>query len=228
MPAVDPTDTAPPKSVTTTQTVVHLLRHGEVDNPHGILYGRLPGFHLSALGRQVAQAVADDLIGRRHLDLRYLAASSLIRAQETAAPLATAGGLPIVTDDRLIEAANAFEGSKFRASMLRKPQHWAKLRNPTRPSWGEPYLEIAHRMSGALYAAEEAARGGVAVLVSHQLPIWTLRRYLQGQRLWHNPARRQCNLASLTTVHFADGVITSVRYSEPVAQLAAAGTGVGA
>lgn len=212
----------------TTLTTVHLLRHGEVDNPHGILYGRLPGFHLSALGRQMALGVADELIGHRHIDISYLAASSLIRAQETATPLAAAGGLQIVTDDRLIEAANVFEGSTFRASMLRKPQHWGKLRNPTRPSWGEPYLEIAHRMVGALYAAEQAASGGVAVLVSHQLPIWTLRRYLQGQRLWHNPAHRQCNLASLTTVRFADGVISSVSYSEPVARLSAAGAGVGA
>ncbi|MDQ6658446.1 MAG: histidine phosphatase family protein [Actinomycetota bacterium] len=228
MPAVDSTDTVQPGSAATTKTVVHLLRHGEVDNPRGILYGRLPGFQLSALGRQMAQGVADELVGRLHLDIRYLAASSLIRAQQTAAPLATGSGQPIVTDDRLIEAANAFEGIKFRASMLRRPQHWAKLRNPTRPSWGEPYLEIARRMSGALYAAEQSARGGVAVLVSHQLPIWTLRRHLQGQRLWHNPARRQCNLASLTTVHFANGVITSVRYSEPVAQLAATGSGVGA
>ncbi|HEV3068841.1 MAG TPA: histidine phosphatase family protein, partial [Streptosporangiaceae bacterium] len=35
-------------------TVVHLLRHGEVDNPRGIIYGRLPGYHLSANGRLMA------------------------------------------------------------------------------------------------------------------------------------------------------------------------------
>ena len=40
-------------------TVVHLLRHGEVDNPDGIIYGRLPGYHLSANGRAMAEAAAD-------------------------------------------------------------------------------------------------------------------------------------------------------------------------
>jgi broad specificity phosphatase PhoE len=40
-------------------TIVHLLRHGEVENPAGIIYGRLPGYHLSANGRAMARAAAD-------------------------------------------------------------------------------------------------------------------------------------------------------------------------
>ena len=229
-------------------TTVHLLRHGEVRNPKGILYGRLPDFHLSGSGRAMAQGIADffrgthdgtgdgsghstgDGSGRsaghaavdhRKIDIAYLAASSLDRAQETAAPLAAANGVQVLTDDRLIEAGNTFEGTRFDSQAMRNPANWPKLRNPARPSWGEPYLEIAHRMLGALYAAEQAARGRVAVLVSHQLPIWTLRRYLQGQRLWHNPAKRECNLASLTSVHFAGGVVSSISYSEPVGHLLA-------
>ena len=39
------------------RTVVHLLRHGEVDNPHKILYGRLPDYHHSPLGREMAEIV---------------------------------------------------------------------------------------------------------------------------------------------------------------------------
>jgi len=231
-------------------TTVHLLRHGEVRNPQGILYGRLPDFHLSGSGRAMAQGVADFFCGigggtsagqgtgrspgdgtghstadhHQKIDIAYLAASSLDRAQETAAPLAAASGVTVRTDDRLIEAGNTFEGTRFDSHAMRNPANWRKLRNPARPSWGEPYLEIAHRMLGALYAAEQAARGRVAVLVSHQLPIWTLRRFLQGQRLWHNPAKRECNLASLTSVHFAGGVISSISYSEPVGHLAAEGS----
>jgi broad specificity phosphatase PhoE len=45
------------------KTIVHLLRHGEVYNPTKILYGRLPGFRLSELGVQMAQAAADSLAG---------------------------------------------------------------------------------------------------------------------------------------------------------------------
>lgn len=213
-----PGSSVPPIPVATT---VHLLRHGKVQNPDGILYGRLPGYRLSSSGRAMADGVADFFCGRQRIDIGYLAASSLERAQQTVAPLAAATGVAVVTDDRLIEAANSFEGTRFDARSLRNPANWSKLRNPARPSWGEPYLQIAHRMLGALYSAEQAARGRVAVLVSHQLPIWTLRRFLDGHRLWHNPAHRECELASLTSVHFADGVISSICYSEPVGHIAA-------
>ncbi|MET3808520.1 broad specificity phosphatase PhoE [Nakamurella sp. UYEF19] len=201
-------------------TVVHLLRHGKVHNPSGILYGRLPGYRLAASGRAMAQGIADHL---QKADITYVAASSLIRAQETATPLATAAGLQIVTDDRVIEAGNEFEGMKVAVGdgVLRQPRHWAKLRNPFLPSWGEPYLDIAHRMLAGIYAAVEAADGHEAVIVSHQLPIVTVRRYLMGLRLWHNPTSRECSVASLTSLSFTDGVYTGLKYSEPVAHIAA-------
>ena len=44
-------------------TTVHLLRHGEVHNPDGLLYGRLPGYRLSERGHAMARAVADALAG---------------------------------------------------------------------------------------------------------------------------------------------------------------------
>ena len=54
-------------------------------------------------------------------------------------------------------------------------------------------------MLGAVEAAREAARGHEAVLVSHQLPVWVTRLALEGRRLWHDPRKRQCSLASLTS-----------------------------
>ena len=45
------------------RTTIHLMRHGEVHNPEGVLYGRLPGYHLSALGREMAAQVVD-VLGR--------------------------------------------------------------------------------------------------------------------------------------------------------------------
>ncbi|WP_322097855.1 histidine phosphatase family protein [Nakamurella alba] len=206
------------------RTVVHLLRHGKVHNPSGILYGRLPGYHLAASGRAMADGVAEHLAGN---DITYVAASSLIRAQETAAPLAATHGLTVRTDDRIIEADNTFEGLKVAVGdgVLREPRYWARLRNPFRPSWGEPYLDIAHRMLGGITTALQQADGHEAVLVSHQLPIWTVRRYLEGHRLWHNPAKRQCAVASLTSLVFLDGVFSGVRYSEPVAHIPAVDDG---
>ena len=200
-------------------TVVHLLRHGKVHNPTEVLYGRLPGFRLAASGQAMAAGIAAHVAP---WDITYLAASSLQRAQETAAPLARTLGLDVVTDDRVIEAANAFEGVRvpFDGAWLTRPATWVQLRNPARPSWGEPYLDIAHRMLAAVYAALAAADGHQAVLVSHQLPIVTVRRFLQGQRLWHDPRRRRCSVASLTSLSFTDGSYTGYRYSEPVAGIA--------
>jgi broad specificity phosphatase PhoE len=202
------------------RTVVHLLRHGKVHNPSGLLYGRLPGYHLAASGRAMAEGIAEHLADT---DIAYVAASSLVRAQETASPLAAAKGLSVVTDDRVIEAGNEFEGLKVAVGdgVLRQPRYWVKLRNPFLPSWGEPYLEIAHRMLGAIYSAVAAADGHEALIVSHQLPIVTVRRYLEGLRLWHNPTNRECSVASLTALTFDDGVFAGLKYSEPVAHIAA-------
>jgi broad specificity phosphatase PhoE len=194
--------------------LVHLMRHGEVHNPTGILYGRLPGFRLSALGEKQALRVAEHLADR---DITHVVASPLERAQQTAGPIVDSHRLELATDDRLIEAGNQFEGLKVAVGdgALRSPQHWPKLRNPFEPSWGEPYLKIAHRMLGAVQRARAAAAGHEAVCVSHQLPVWTVRRFLEGKRMWHDPRKRQCSLASLTTLTFEDEMLVRISYSEP-------------
>ncbi len=200
------------------RTVVHLLRHGEVHNPTGVLYGRLPDFHLSELGREMAQMVGAHLADH---DVTTVVASSLVRAQETAAPIASAHGVSITTDDRVIEAGNYFEGKTFGVGdgSLRYPKHWPKLINPFRPSWGEPYAEIAARMLAAIADARGTARGHEAVIVSHQLPVWTARSTFEGRRLWHDPRKRECSLASLTSLTFLDEELESIAYSEPAATL---------
>ncbi|BDH09200.1 MULTISPECIES: histidine phosphatase family protein [Streptomyces] len=199
-------------------TVVHLMRHGEVHNPDGVLYGRRPGYHLSELGRKMADRVAEHLAER---DITHVVASPLERAQETAVPIAGAQGLDLATDERLIEAANVFEGKTFGVGdgALKKPGNWKYLTNPFRPSWGEPYLEQVVRMMAALGAARDAARGHEAVAVSHQLPIWIVRSFAERRRLWHDPRKRQCTLASLTSFTFHGDKIISVGYSEPARDL---------
>lgn len=200
------------------RTVVHLLRHGEVYNPEGVLYGRLPGFNLSDLGRQMADRAAEALAGR---DVVLVWSSPMERAQQTAAPVAAVHDLPIGLDDRLLEATNVFEGQRVSVGdgVLRQPKTWRHLRNPLRPSWGEPYREVAARMVSVIENARVMAEGHEAVLVSHQLPIWISRLYLEGRRLPHNPANRQCNLASLTSVVFDGHHLAAVLYTEPSADL---------
>lgn len=205
-------------------TTVHLMRHGEVHNPQKVLYGRLSGYPLSERGRAMARAVADHLAGRTDAprrDITVVTASPLERARETGTPLAEAFGLELGTDPRLVEASNHFEGLTFGVGdgSLRHPRHWPYLRNPTRPSWGEPYAEQAERMVAAVADARAAARGHEAVLVSHQLPIWVTRLSLEGRRLWHDPRHRECSLASLTSLRFEDDELVGIGYSEPAAAL---------
>ncbi len=199
-------------------TIVHLMRHGEVENPDKILYGRLPGFHLSALGRQMAEKVAGALKDR---DITYLVASPLERAQETAEPFAAVLGLPINTDRRLIEAGNHFQGLRFGVGdgSLRHPGHWRYLYNPFQPSWGEPYKLQVARMLAALGDARDAAVGHEALVVSHQSPIWAVRSFAEGRQLWHDPRKRECTLASVTSFTYRGPDLLAVSYSEPAKSL---------
>jgi broad specificity phosphatase PhoE len=203
----------------TPDTIVHLLRHGEVHNPSGVLYGRRDGFHLSERGQQMAQRVAD-VIGER--DITHLVSSPLERARETAAPLAKIRDLEVVTDERVLESTNAFEGISFgegAKTILKRPGLWKHLYNPFRPSWGEPYKDIVARMMAAVEDARVAAAGHEAVVVSHQLPIWTTRLHVEKRSFLHDPRSRQCTLCSLTSLHFVGDRLTQVSYSEPAGDL---------
>ncbi|ASY25567.1 broad specificity phosphatase PhoE like protein [Candidatus Planktophila lacus] len=200
-------------------TTVHIARHGEVENPEKILYGRQPGWRLSTRGQQMAETLGE---WSKSINLGALHVSPLQRAQETAAPIARAHGIEITTDERLIEAANVFEGKSFElgSGVLKHPSSWRHLYNPWKPSWGEPYEEQINRMLAAIFAARKAANGKDAIVVSHQLPIWILRSAIEGRSLLHDPRKRICTLASVTSVHFDDeGVISGLSYSEPAGHL---------
>jgi|SRR5690554_2248409 len=207
-------------------TTVHLVRHGEVHNPSGILYGRLPGYRLSERGEAMAERLAeyfatpsDDHGARR--DVALVVASPLERAQQTAQPVAAALGLELGSDERLIEADNHFQGMTFGVGdgSLRQPRHWPKLWNPWRPSWGEPYHAQVARMMAAVRDARAKAEGREAVLVSHQLPIWVTRLAAENRRFVHDPRRRECSLASVTSLHFDGENLARVSYAEPAKDL---------
>jgi broad specificity phosphatase PhoE len=201
-----------------TRTVVHLLRHGEVFNPGGVLYGRLPGFTLSELGEQMAGRAADALADR---DITVVVSSPLERAQQTATPVAAKHDVRITIDDRALEATNVFEGQRVGVGdgILKNPKAWRHLYNPFTPSWGEPYAEVAGRMRATVSAARSAARGHEAVVVSHQLPIWIARLDAENRRFFHDPRKRQCGLASLTSLSFDDDQLVAITYTEPSADL---------
>ena len=200
-------------------TSVHVVRHGEVENPNKILYGRQSGWYLSKRGEEMAKVLGE---WAKPLNIGAVHASPLERAQQTAKPMADVHNLTINTDERLIEAANVFEGKPFGVGdgVLRQPSAWPKLWNPWKPSWGEPYVDQVNRMLAAVFAARDAANGKDAIVVSHQLPIWILRSAIEGRRFIHDPRKRICTLASVTSIHFDDeGLITNLTYSEPAKHL---------
>ncbi len=201
-------------SASTGHTTVHLLRHGEVHNPEGVLYGRLPGYYLSDLGLEMADRATAALANR---DIATVISSPMERAQQTATPIANSHKLEIVTNPDLIEAENIFEGQRVSIGdgVLKQPKTWRHLWNPFKPSWGEPYDIVAARMNAAVESARLQAQGREAVLISHQLPIWVARLAAENRRLWHDPRSRQCTLASLTSLTFDNNNLIAITYSEP-------------
>lgn len=200
-------------------SVVHLVRHGQVHNPEGVLYGRAAGYGLSDLGRQMAERLGEYF---EDAPLVHLVSSPLQRAQETMAPIAARHPeLEVHIDDRVIEAANVFEGRSFgkRNEILLRPSSWWSLRNPLRPSWGEPYTSIVARMRAALLDAASHALGGEALILSHELPIWMARSWAEGRMLVHDPRRREARLASVTTFTYHGRHLVRVDYAEPCADL---------
>jgi broad specificity phosphatase PhoE len=201
-----------------TKTLVHVMRHGEVFNPEKVLYGRLPGYKLSALGLQMAERAAQYF---KNNDLSLVVSSPLERAQQTAAPTANMHNLKPQLEELIIEAENVFEGKRVSVGdgALRDPRNWWHLRNPIKPSWGEPYKKVAQRMRSAIFAAKDLAKGQEALLVSHQLPIWIARLSAEGKSFIHDPRKRQCSLASVTTFVFENDSLVAVEYEEPAADL---------
>ena len=197
-------------------TTIHLVRHGHVENPDRVLYGRLPGFNLSARGR--AQA---ELLGRYFapVPLTAVLASPLERAQQTAAAIAEPHGLEVETDERLIEASSLFEGvaGNLVWYIVRHPGIWWKLRDLRTPSWGERNVDLAERVQAAVTSVRERFPGQQVVLVSHQAPIWVARLAYERKPLGHWPGRRRCTLASVTTLDFDDDKLERLAYAEPAA-----------
>jgi broad specificity phosphatase PhoE len=198
------------------ETVIHLVRHGHVENPGRVLYGRLPGFNLSARGRAQAGLLARYFAAS---PLAAVVASPLERAQQTAGPIAAVHGLEVRTDLRLIETSNVFEGVAGNVAwyILRHPAIWWKVRDLRTPSWGERNVDMVERVHAAVAEARAEFAGGSVVLVSHQAPIWVARLAFERRRLAHWPGRRRCTLASVTTLTFDGEDLRGVTYAEPAA-----------
>ncbi len=199
---------------------IHLVRHGEVYNPGGVLYGRLPNFHLSDTGKLMAKEAAEEL-KRMNADVRAIFISPLIRTQESAKPIEELFNIDGKLDENLIEPWNVFEGKKLSVKAIAtKPHWWWHFRNPAKPAWGESFIGIIQRMNHAIAAASASVESGDVVLVTHQLPIWAMHLHVSGERLMHDPRKRRCALSSITTFEFDEENLVEVSYRDPAKELA--------
>jgi broad specificity phosphatase PhoE len=194
-------------------TSVHLVRHGEVENPMGVIYGRLPGYNLSERGERQAKAAAERL---KDADVGAIWSSPLERAQETAALIAEPHGLDIVTDMRITETDTTLEGlTRSIAALFRSPRRWWHFRNPIKPSWGESFSDVRARMLDAIADARDQAGGRDVVLVSHQTPVLVARLALTQRRLPPWLPFTPCETGSVTTLTVDDGVVSASYFRPP-------------
>lgn len=202
-----------PPGASGTITKVHFVRHGEVDNPSGRLYGRQRGFKLTERGEQHAINVAKSL---HNNDITGVYASPLKRAQQTAYPIAQDFGLDIVTSPLLIEAGSYLENELLTPKgILTTPRIWKHLGSLRTPSWGEHYTKMVERMLAIAHQAVWENRGHEAVCVCHQCVIWVLRLFAEEKSLGHHPGKRMCSLGSITTLVFDGDIIIDIEYQEP-------------
>lgn len=165
-----------------------------------------------------------DQLGRYFADVpvTHLRTSPLERAQETMVPIvARHPEVPVVTDERLIEAGSRMQGQvKGPGSLwLAKPANWRYF--VSRDGWGEGFQPMADRTTAAIVdAAATVGPGGHAVLVSHQSPIWAARRQAEGKFLLNIPIMRECALASVTTFAVTpDGTVSFIQYDDLMRRL---------
>lgn len=163
---------------------IHLVRHGEVENPDHVVYGRLPGFGLSDRGEAQARDAG-----------RYVASSPVVavwssplqRAIETAEHIAHRHQLPIRIDEGLTEwrLSDVWSGAPWDTLPTSHP---GQLERYLETPWDLPFSpesleEAADRVAGVAQAAHETHREGDVVIVSHQDPVQAALLLLTGGTL---------------------------------------------
>jgi len=158
---------------------VHLVRHGEVENPQHVVYASLPGFGLSKRGRAQAQAAGRRLAGHA---VATVIASPLQRAAETATTIAAHLGPTVRSDRRLLEweLGERWAGTPWGELEARFPgELTAYLEHPHDLDFTpEPLHTLAGRVATIVTEASGAAGHDEVVLVSHQDPIQAARLFL--------------------------------------------------
>ena len=157
------------------QTKMYLIRHGEVENPQGIIYGRFPNFGLSEKGKKEMEKTAEFLVDKK-IDELY--ASPLLRAKQSAAIIRTKLGIKTIhISDKLLEVKTAYQGRKF--SELDNLQSEVFLK-PLSPS-DETIEQLADRMLSFITEVINQHKDRHIAVVSHGDPIMALKAVIKNK-----------------------------------------------
>jgi len=198
-----------------TATRIDLVRHGHVENPQRKVYGRLPGWMLSAEGRAQAEEVARHLRGR---PIVHVYTSPLERAQETAEAIAGACGAPVSVDEDLIESTLGAHWEGLTWAQVRSTRFAeldAYLHRPHEVDFvEEPFDALGRRMADALRAIAARHPGREVVAVSHGDPIKAAVCHFEGQPI-ATLHQRRVRTGSLVALEIVSGGARVVEEWEP-------------
>jgi broad specificity phosphatase PhoE len=198
---------------------LYLVRHCDVANPHGVLYGYLPGFGLSAKGLAQAESLGQRLRGQ---PVRVIRTSPLERARQTTSIIARHLDNPeVVVDDDLVEARFGLylQGIRYAQVPWRRPLWWVHMVYPGLLRRDERVSAMAGRVERSLERLLESVGDGTGVCVSHGDPIqafWITYLHRHPWALHH----LQCAKGGLLALDYESGKLVKVTYVPP--QVAAA------
>ena len=193
---------------------LYLVRHCDVANPHGVLYGYLPGFGLSAKGLSQAESLGQRLGGQ---PVRVIRTSPLERARQTTSIIARHLDNPeVVVDDDLVEARFGLylQGIRYAEVPWRRPLWWVHMVYPGLLRRDERVGAMAGRVERSLERLLESVGDGTGVCVSHGDPIqafWITYLHRHPWALHH----LQCAKGGLLALDYESGKLVKVTYVPP-------------
>jgi probable phosphoglycerate mutase len=196
-------------------TQVLLMRHADVENPRRLLYGHLPGFYLSELGRAQAAAVGQSL---RDRGIKRIVHSPLERARETAeivnAQLPVP--MPLEVEPALQEAefSRYLQGVPFWQIPVRRPR-WVRHKLQRGSLEGDETIEaLGGRVLDVVHRLAREHPGEVSLCISHADPLQAAWILLDGRPHKESEmARTQVGRAGRLEVELEGDRVVSTRYT---------------
>ncbi|HML50349.1 MAG TPA: histidine phosphatase family protein [Propionicimonas sp.] len=150
---------------------IYLCRHGRTSlNAAGRLRGRLDP-ELDLVGQAEAKGLAELLA---KLQPTRIVSSPLQRATQTAAPIATAAGLNVELDGRLIDRAFGEADGEIAADVVRRFGSLGKVPG------AEASDAVAARATAALNEIAEGSPVGPVIVITHDSVIRNFLKALKG------------------------------------------------